>query len=571
MGSLEEIAWTNDVKGNLTYVVAQMQEDVVKRIERGHDETQQKVDAAVSILATKARHADGGKSAANQADTVWQTCVQQEKAAMQDFVVAQNLYNVRTAATEELCQREKDTANFSATSGGPVTIKCDTDTDPLCAAAIADLAGQLEALQQQMADRLNELATKHQTAEMDCEAAMKAQSVQMEAVKADQNAWVIKHSECAGKEVQRNTKICHFGEKLQEVCDAKAEYDGLVASTQNSGNVNSVEDRISEWKVTQLVVCLLDHFQQGANLTDQSVEECRDSIPTSRFDLDLKAGEVQTILDVPASPTFQIGCEDREAINFHGGIWRVPSVPMPQTGYDGHVPSVENQTLPDYQFNPMWSLVVSLNSQTSPFALAECTMDPGDETTMTHTTTTQTTTYGADNITWFSVQASDLDGTVPDEKYWHVKRLTVEDCHDVGELVCEEGSRCWYSSRAVVKFKTAGVSCSVIFSKENANNARGISLKAFYDYDWAQIAQKEGKLFLGLECSVPLALKRVRVKYSCQRDGQRYGLQRYVPELLKLQVKQPGKTFEETLMSAEGTCDGTSGISDHTLFETTCE
>merc|ERR1711860_463505 len=191
-----------------------------------------------------------------------------------------------------------------------------------------------------------------------------------------------KHGECAGLEVQRDVKICHFGEKLQDVCEAKAEYDALVSSTQTSGNSNSVADRVSEWKVTQLVVCLLDKFQSGRNLTDQSVEECENSISTNKFDLNLKSSDVQSILDVPTSPTFQISCKENEAINFHGGVWSVPSLSNPRKGYEGQVPSYENTTLASYQFAPSWSLVVSLSAQTPPFTLAECTAAPVDDPTV---------------------------------------------------------------------------------------------------------------------------------------------------------------------------------------------
>merc|ERR1712150_242939 len=181
--------------------------------------------------------------------------------------------------------------------------------------------------------------------------------------------------------VQRDVKICHFGEKLQDVCEAKSEYDALVSSTQTSGNTNSVADRVEEWKVTQLVVCLLDKFQSGTNLNDQSVEECENSISTNKFDLNLKSGDVQSILDVPTSPTFKIACKDKEAINFHGGVWSVPSVSNPRSGYEGQVPSYENMTLAKYQFASSWSLAVSLSAQTPPFTLAECTAAAVDDPT----------------------------------------------------------------------------------------------------------------------------------------------------------------------------------------------
>jgi len=232
-----------------------------------------------------------------------------------------------------------------------------------------------------MFEELDASATHHKIAENDCQKAVKAQTDQLVTVKDDQTAWLTKHGECAGLEVQRDVKICHFGEKLQDVCEAKAEYDALVSSTQTSGNGNSVSDRVSEWKVTQLVVCLLDKFQRGRNLTDQSVEECENSISTNKFDLKLKSDDVQTILDVPTSPTFKISCEENEALNFHGGVWSVPSVSNPRMGYEGQVPSHENTTLALYQFAPSWSLTVSLSAQTPPFTLAECTAAPIDDPT----------------------------------------------------------------------------------------------------------------------------------------------------------------------------------------------
>lgn len=359
---------TPGVVGGLTDVLDLLRSNVAEKIKADHNSTQKRVNDDVELLAQQVGFTKTAKEKANQSDAAWMGCVREEKLKVQAVVDAQNIYNSLGEQSEEECLEEVAASVITVPSSVlSFEVTCQANDDAGCLNTETRLETELAKLKQEMLNRMSTGVQAHTLAKKECTDAKLAKQNQWTEVQNAQLALAGKMNECKGKLNVRGNNICSFGERMQGACDAKATYDQLLVEIAGAGNSYSISDRVEEWHVTQMVMCLLRLFVDGQNITDVAIDACQQDIATDGFHIENKSGEVANILNVVSMPDFSIKCENHN-VSFKGGIMHhwLPAGGI-HFGYDGQVNSTENNSLKEYYFIPTWSSAFDLGNRDRPF------------------------------------------------------------------------------------------------------------------------------------------------------------------------------------------------------------
>jgi len=369
-GSLVEVmqGLTPTVAGNISAVVTEMRHTILKSIRDAHSATQGLLTSTVDEFEVKVTSASSKKTFANTQDELLQSCVEQEIAEIDSTITKQNTYNRLQFETEEPCGRELSSAHFTATRDEEISQECDTDADEECALAKQNLATEIGNVKSTMETYLDTHVQLHQQAEKDCEWAEGNASVAKTAIVTQQGVWNSKYDACVTAKTHRNSAVCDFGEKLQDVCVDLAFYNTLVTDTGLSGNIHSVQDRKDEAVAVQTVLCVLEAFIDGDDITEATTAACHNSVSLTEFDLDLLAIRVAVIKAVNDNDALVIKCDLQEIHEFFGGFWDSPIVDPKPDGYEYNtIPSAENVTREIYDFVDKWEQEFDLEDTHLPF------------------------------------------------------------------------------------------------------------------------------------------------------------------------------------------------------------
>jgi len=359
------------VASNISAVVTEMEQTVLKSIRDAHSATVALLADYVYQFEVKVNESSDKKTTANSMDEALINCVGDEKSEIQTTIAKQNTYNLKELATHVPCREEVDTAHPTAkTSEQPIAEECNTDVDEDCAVAKAHVASNLSHIQTQLKDSLEADLRLHQAAERRCTWAKGNASAALSAVETQQDVWNGKYDECVIAKGDRNSAVCDFGEKLQDACDDLAKYEELVSWVSGSGTIHSIKDRQDEAVAVKTVLCVLNDFIAGRDITESSTQACHQAADLAEFDIDLSAiaTQVGNIKAVHHNAALEVKCLNEENHRFKGGAWDSPIVNPKPDGYTNHtIPSAENVTLQEYQWNDVWEQKVDLLNSNLPF------------------------------------------------------------------------------------------------------------------------------------------------------------------------------------------------------------
>jgi len=178
------------------------------------------------------------------------------------------------------------------------------------------------------------------------------------------SAWQDARRNCLEKHESRHVALCFFGKALQRKCGKVTEYRDLIGEIEKvNGGGYSRPDRGEEWKAVAATKCMLSKVIAGSEITATTLDACESAINFDRDVgvLDKKTGEFATLTS-PAIFT----C-DEETITFGGETWEVPTGEAPASS--------------EYVVRP-FSLAVSLDEDSSPFALCSGDASPPEEDTV---------------------------------------------------------------------------------------------------------------------------------------------------------------------------------------------
>lgn len=233
------------------------------------------------------------------------------------------------AAAEVTVPCEAQTAGQSWSVTVPsnlATLTCDFSAGN-CAAEYAEYKRKLQewadGLQATIDVKKNEYNSHRQSCADATAAHTTSQNDNNEAVTAWENERVV----CEGLHRDRNVGICVFGEKLQDKCAAKSEYDEHIRAIDAESGPESEAERENEWASMTLLKCMLKKHKNESEFDEATMASCQsDTYTVEVGTLDKKAGVVSNFLS-------ELNCQAGPITFYNGKTCTLPgpaeTVPRP--------------------------------------------------------------------------------------------------------------------------------------------------------------------------------------------------------------------------------------------------
>jgi len=344
---------TNSLNEALTKVIDELEKEVETKIKSWHHDTGRAIDASVDALRVATTNAVGEKETADALDLAWNSCVRDEKAKRVAIEEAEDdLQQARNSQIEPCQQQEDRKATDFQPQAATLKFDCDISTHENCDAQIADYMAQIDSMLSGVTADTQVAVNSWTEAKNACDAA-KADVVAKQSALGDAtSAWQDARSNCQDTHESRQVALCIFGKELQRKCGKVTEYRDLLGEIEKvNGGGHSRPDRVEEWKAVSATKCMLSKVVEGAEISDAVLDACESAINFDRDVgvLDEKQGEFAELTS-PAKFT----C-DEAVITFSGETWEVPTGEAPASS--------------EYVSTKPFSLAVSLDEDSSPFAL----------------------------------------------------------------------------------------------------------------------------------------------------------------------------------------------------------
>jgi len=340
-----------DMQGIFDKLKQTIESDVEARIIADHQDAQAAITAAVKLANGTTVRTGAAKAAADLGNKYWAACIDQEKKKIVEHEEENAKLPGLKTTMDEACQKQASLALFESKPQA-TTFNCDFSNGKVCASELQAYKQSLDSIVSSVQQGAGQAVSKYVEAKSQCQAATQAYNAQVAHVGEVHRQWASQRKTCHGKRVTRETQICTFGTFLQEKCVALSNYKNIIASIDGTGSEFSHPDRVAEWRVSQLVKCLVGKFASGAEIVEEDLSSCEKAV---NFDNDV--GVLDKKADQIAQYSATFGCNaDSEVISFAGGTWEVPQ------GTGGNIPPSQG-----YKFNPEFKVQASLGFGTDPF------------------------------------------------------------------------------------------------------------------------------------------------------------------------------------------------------------
>merc|ERR1719414_573710 len=328
-----------------------IQSDVEARVIADHQDAQAAINAAVKLANASTVRTTTSKAAADLGNKYWAACIDDEKKKIVEHEQEKSKLPGLKTHKDEACQKQASLALFESKPDA-TTFNCDFSNGKVCASELQAYKQSLDSIVGSVEQGAGQAVSKYVEAKGQCRAATQAYDSQVAHVGEVHREWAAKRKTCHSKRVTRETQICTFGTFLQEKCVHFSNYKNIIASVDGKGSEFSHPDRVAEWKVTQLVKCLVGKLTSGAEMVEADLASCESAV-----DFDKDVGVLDKKAEQMALYSSTFGCRaDSEVISFLGGVWEVPQ----PTG--GQIPPSQ-----EYKFNPEFKVEASLVFGTEPF------------------------------------------------------------------------------------------------------------------------------------------------------------------------------------------------------------
>merc|ERR1719323_1770679 len=342
---------SSDMQGIFDRLKQTIESDVEERIRNDHQDAQAAIIAAVKLANGTNVRTTTAKSSADLGNKYWAACIDEEKKKIVEHEQEKGKLPALKTRMDETCQRQASLALFESKPEA-LPFNCDFSNGKVCASELQAYKQSLDSIVSSVQQGAGQAVSKYVEAKGQCQAATQAYNSQVAHVGEVHREWAAQRKACHGKRVTRETQICTFGTFLQEKCVALSNYKNIIASIDGTGSEFSHPDRVAEWRVSQLVKCLVGKFASGADIVEEDLSSCEKAV---NFDNDV--GVLDKKADQIAQYSATFGCNaESEVISFAGGTWEVPQ------GTGGNIPPSQG-----YKFNPEFKVQASLGFGTDPF------------------------------------------------------------------------------------------------------------------------------------------------------------------------------------------------------------
>lgn len=255
------------------------------------------------------------------------------------------------SAVNEPCQDQEDKKHLSwSPQEGDFAFECDISVHDNCDSQLQSYGAQVVEIFNGLQLDVEEGGDAYAEAKHACDTAKADVVKKQNRLDEELKAWQQQRESRKSSERARSDVMCQFGKALQNKCLRVAAYNDVISRVNAvNGSALAHSDRLNEWKVSQVVQCLLESASNGKLVDEATLKTCGGSV---NYDgdvgvLDLQAEAVAALTD---ADTFT--CTET-AISFRGEQWTFPTGEKPKSS--------------DYKIEP-FKPDISLGNASSPFS-----------------------------------------------------------------------------------------------------------------------------------------------------------------------------------------------------------
>lgn len=317
-------AVTPEVKVTIDKLIKIIEDSIELKLKQDHNSSQQEVTDKIKAIKDSADSVVAFHTAAKNADGAWMDCVAGEKKLAEEAEAASDSSDATKEDKDEKCGVSLAAKSWSATvPENLATLTCDFSQGN-CATEYAEYKRKLQEWADGLQTTIDVKKAAYDNSKVVCD---EATSTDVAATGDDTKAltaWENERVHCEGLYTDREVGICVFGEKLQDKCAAKADYDKLVEAIDAKTGVESEAERENEWASMMLLKCMLKKHKNDAEFDEANMASCQanNSYVAEVGTLDKKAEVVAALMT-----TFT--CQEATITFFNGKTCTKPTGSVP--------------------------------------------------------------------------------------------------------------------------------------------------------------------------------------------------------------------------------------------------
>jgi len=320
----------------LESTISDIQKQVQEPISASHTKTQEEIEKRVGEVSTANTALNDQKKIADNADTEWMNCVEREKGLAKDIEDATAALTQATNHRVTTCQIEEDNKMFSYQMAA-VNFVCDISEYPEhnCDVQWQEFLTTFESEFETFEDDTDIAVEGHQRRASDCTTAQGEETEKDKQRTKTIGEYEKQHELCVGLDQDRQQAMCDTESRYNDKCRLVEDYETLMTEIDTEGgNDYSKIDRIAEWKMTSLTICLFRKIMETSEVNSGHVENCESdesAMDTQHLNLERQQ---ETITDLTSGDNY--GCAET-SIKFQGETWdfpdSAPEPPAPEAAY----------------------------------------------------------------------------------------------------------------------------------------------------------------------------------------------------------------------------------------------
>lgn len=318
---------TESLHDALSKVMTELENNVEAKIKKGHDDTQAAIDAKIEALNKATTNAVNDKSSADEQDSVWFKCVEDEKAKRVNIEEAEEALRQARESMVVPCQQQEDRKMFRMEPNAAVLkFLCDISTHGNCDEQLQNYRAQVGSMVASLRSDAAAATQRWADAKAACDQAKADVVAKQTDLDSASAAWEAQRQTCMAKHESAAVAVCVFGAALQRKCGKVAAYMDLIAEVDRvNGGEYSHPDRVKEWQVVAVTKCMISKVVGGDEIDGTALDACEKAVS---FEGDVGELNKQEDRFAQLTSSSRFTCQET-TITFGGTTWAVPQEDEP--------------------------------------------------------------------------------------------------------------------------------------------------------------------------------------------------------------------------------------------------
>jgi len=277
-------------------IVRLIEADIEAKLVKGFKDHQAKLDIAAGGLRNASSVARSAREQANLTDAELVACARDANTCDKDSKQCRTAFAQTKAATQKHCNASTDSSIFNSNTNpetqpkmpafDPPALECDfagQSDATLCKGANGDkkkfglwqeelrryLESWSETWSKAVHKEIDGVFENHTGHAQECKLATDEQEDARVECERSETRCDAQGVTCKEKEKQQAVSMCVFGDRLQEWCRQKSEFDALSKEV-----LEAEADRQKEWETIQLLKCMIKRHWRDGNVSKESMKDC---------------------------------------------------------------------------------------------------------------------------------------------------------------------------------------------------------------------------------------------------------------------------------------------------------